>query len=230
MPKVLKQIIHGFHRYAGLVICVQIMLWSMSGFLMAFWSFGDLYQDPPPVPLAFESVKLNPQEVLQTLSRLQSSPVENDAVLDLKLLMLAGKPFYRIQSTQTPVRLMDQHGNIRSPLDPALAAAIAREQYLGKAPLGTIDLLPTSSGNYVSSTPVFKASFQDAQGTEIYIDPQSGALLARRKALWRWYNRMWEFHLMKYSANNALNKYLLLFSAVISFLVSLTGLFKFFRN
>ena len=201
----------------------------MSGFLMAFWSFGDLYQDPPPVPLSLEKVKLSPRQVEQNLARLEPSSAQNE-ILDLRLLMLAGAPFYRIQSAHTPVRLMDQEGKIRSPLDPALAAAIAREQYLGNAPLGTIDLLPTSKGNYVSVTPVFKASFQDAQGTEIYIDPQSGALLARRKALWRWYNRMWEFHLMKYSQNPILNKYLLLFSAIISFLVSLTGLLKFSRH
>ena len=222
MSKVIKQWVHGFHRYAGLVICLQIMLWSLSGFLMTFWSFGDLYIDPDPIPLAFEKVKLSPSQVSQLL--------KEEDLLDLKLLMLAGEPFYRIQSAKAPVRLMDQQGKIRSPIAPALAAAIAREQYLGAGTLSTIDLLPTSRGNYVSSTPVFKASFQDAARTEVYIDPQSGALLARRKALWRWYNRMWEFHLMKYSSHNALNKYLLLFSAVISFLVSLTGLLKFFRK
>lgn len=222
ISKGLKQGVHGFHRYAGLVICLQIMLWSLSGFLMTFWSFGDLYINPPAAPLAMEKVKLSPQQVVQTL--------EKDEVLDLKLLMLAGEPFYRVQSAKSPVRLIDQQGKLRSPITPALAAAIAREQYLGDGTLSTIDLLPISKGNYVSSTPVFKAHFQDAAHTEIYIDPQSGALLARRKALWQWYNRMWEFHLMKYTQNHALNKYLLLLSAIVSFLVSLTGLFKFFRK
>ncbi len=210
----------GFHRYVGLVVSLQIMLWSLSGFLMAFWNFGDLYTNPAPVPLALEQVKLTPADVKKRIS---------DPVTSLELIMLADQPFYRITSKNQPVQLMDQQGQMHSPISPALAAKIAKYQYLGSGLLQTIDLLPTSEGNYFSSQPVFRARFDDAQKTEIYLDPRSGNLLARRKALWSWYNRMWEFHLMKYSAHAATNKILLLSCAVLSFLVSLTGIFKFLR-
>jgi hypothetical protein len=43
------------------------------------------------------------------------------------------------------------------------------------------------------------------------------------------YNRMWEFHLMKYTPSPALNKVLLLVFAVLNALVALTGFAKFFR-
>lgn len=60
----------------------------------------------------------------------------------------------------------------------------------------------------------------------MYIDPKSGELLAKRKGIWSFYNTMWEFHLMKYTSNNSLNKNILLLSALISFIVSLTGFIK----
>ncbi len=227
----LKPLIHGFHRYGGLVVCVQIMLWSLSGFLMAFWSFGDLYVDPPPAALALADFKLLPPQLEQKIqAQLAVKPdAEKVSIQKVEWVTVAQQPYYRVHLSNQNVLLLDQAGEAQSPLSPALAARIAREQYTGQGELGTVDLLPTSRGNYFSSTPVFKATFQDAQHTEIYIDPQSGTLLARRKALWSWYNRMWEFHLMKYSADASTNKILLLVFATLSFLVSLTGLFKFFR-
>lgn len=199
---------------------------------MAFWSFGDLYADPPPAALAMTDFKLSPRQLEQKIQRQWPTQAEAEGVHVVKIewVTVAQQPFYRVYLSNHKVLLLDHTGAAQSPLSPALAASIAREQYTGQGELSTVDLLPTSRGNYFSSTPVFKATFQDAQHTEIYIDPQSGALLARRKALWAWYNRMWEFHLMKYSPDATTNKMLLLVFATLSFLVSLTGLLKFFRS
>lgn len=193
---------------------------------MTFWSFGDLYQNPPATPLALTQVKLSPQTLSTQLKH--SIPTQKSPATRIELVMLANSPYYRVHYPDHSVYLVDQSGQVHHPISPELAASIAREQYLGQGTLATIDFLPESSGNYFSSQPVYKALFQDPQATEVYINPQSGELLARRKALWRWYNRMWEFHLMKYTSHAPLNKYLLLLSAVLSFGVSLTGLFKFF--
>jgi len=219
MPKTL----HFLHRYGGLIVSLQLLLWSLSGFLMAFWSFGDLYVDPEPQALDPAKFSLSPQAVTQYL------PPQTQ-VQSLELVLLADQPVYRVRRIGQPPLLLDPNGQHLSPLSTEYATTLGRSLYLGTGELLRTELLPRSQGNYVSSTPVYRLQFADAQRTEIYLDPNSGQLLARRKALWRWYNRMWEVHLMKYTPSATVNKLLLLAFALLTFVVSLTGLFKFFSR
>lgn len=210
------------HRYGGLLVSLQILVWSLGGFFMAFWNFSDLYVDPPVQPIHWQAVKLSTTEIPALLPA-------NTQIQSIRLFNLGSEPFYLVErSNQSPL-LLDQKGQIQSPLSPELATTQARSLYTGSGHLQTIDLLPHSTGNYVSDKPVYRARFDDAQKSEIYLDPNSGQLLGRRKAIWRWYNRFWTWHLMKYSPNAQANKLLLLGFAGLAFVVSLTGIWKFFR-
>lgn len=222
----LRQWGSALHRYLGLLAFGQVLLWSLSGFLMYSLDFSDLYRDPPPRPLILPA-KMPALPALQ--ARLQVlSP--GSQLLKLELRNLAGEPVYLLSHTGGPPILLDLQGGPLSPLSPARVRAIALSQYLGKAAVSNVVLLPKSAGNYFSDTPVYRVSFADPAQTELYIDPQTGALLARRKALWALYNRMWEFHLMKYTPSQPFNKVLLLVFAVLNAAVALTGFMKFFRK
>lgn len=212
--------LHAFHRYAGLLVSLQLLLWSLGGLCMAFWSFGDLYTDPPPQALNWSDIQLNPAALAQIL------PMGTE-VKTIQLIAPAGQPLYRVSSLEGKSFLIDQAGQLQTPLSEALATELAKAYYAGEGVLRTLELLPNSTGNYVSSTPVYRAMFADSQQTEIYLHPDSGQLLGRRKALWSWYQRFWRFHLMQYTPSAAWNKGLLLFFAALTFLVSLTGLLQF---
>jgi hypothetical protein len=214
------------HRYLGLLAFGQVLLWSLSGFLMYSLDFSDLYRDPPPTPLVVSA----PMPTLQTLQIRLTQFFPGSQLLKLELRNLAGETVYLLSHTGGPPFLLNAAGERLSPLSPARAKAVALSQYLGKAAILDVQLLPKSVGNYFSGVPVYRILFQDPARTEMYIDPQTGALLARRKALWGLYNRMWEFHLMKYTPSQPLNKFLLLGFAVLNAVVALTGFMKFFRK
>jgi len=210
------------HRYLGLIVSLQILVWSLGGFFMAFWDFSDLYVGPAPTPIQWEKIALPGTEIKRYLP-------EKSSIKAVRLLNLGEEPFYLVERIAAKPLLLDQQGQIQSPLSPELASTIARFEYVGQGPLQSIDLLPNSKGNYVSSVPVYRARFGDKQKTEIYLDPDSGSLLGRRKAVWRWYNRFWNWHLMKYTPHQQSNKMVLLSFAVLAFLVSLSGFWKFFK-
>jgi len=214
------------HRYLGLLAFGQVLLWSLSGFLMYSLDFSELYRDSPPQPLVL-SEQTPDLHTLQT--RLQVlSP--GSQLLKLELKNLAGETVSLLSHTKGPPLLLSAAGEHLSPLSLKRVRAIALSQYQGKAAIAEIQLLPKSVGNYVSGVPVYRVLFGDDAKTEMYIDPQTGALLARRKALWALYNRMWEFHLLKYTPSQPLNKILLLSFAMLNAVVALTGLMKFFRK
>ncbi len=213
-------LIHGFHRYAGLLVSLQILVWSLGGFFMAYWSFGDLYAQVPVPPIVWQEVKLTPQQI---------PPLFKDPIQSLSLISLAGSPLYRVSFAKESDILVDQAGKKLSPLSLDWAKRLALFHYTGQGQLRDLQLLPESQGNYVSASPIYRAQFDDDQSSEIYLDPNTGELLARRKSLWFWYHWMWQFHLMKYTPSPLLNRLLLFAFAGLSFLVSVTGIVKFWQ-
>lgn len=214
-----------FHRYIGLLAFGQVFLWSLSGFLMYSLDFSDLYREPPPAPLPVAAGGLSPQALQARLKSLQPE----SSLTDIAVRNVGGQLAYQLNHSGGKPLLLDAQGAQLNPISPELAARIAKMGYTGTGQAQQTDLLPTSTGNYMSGQPIYRVRFDDEQQTEIYIDPETGSLLARRKALWALYNRMWEFHLMKYTPWPGVNKSLLLIFAVLNALVALTGLLKFFR-
>jgi len=222
---VFMRLLNWIHRWIGLLVFAQVLLWSIGGLLMAGLNFGDLYRDPPPAPLPVTGATLSPAILAQRLQGL----APGSQLVGIRVRNVGGELAYQLDHAKGAPLLLNSQGQPMSPIPSALAERVARLGYTGTGSVSKIELLPTSTGNYVSSQPIYRITFSDAPKTEIYVDPQTGSLLARRKALWALYNRMWEFHLMKYTPSPAVNKGLLLIFAVLNALVALTGFAKFFR-
>ncbi|MBC7475160.1 MAG: hypothetical protein H7263_12775 [Candidatus Sericytochromatia bacterium] len=221
MIKTFSKYLNYAHRYLGLIIFLQVILWSFSGFFMYYLDFSDLYISPPDKPIDL-NIKL------PTIQDVVKKNLLGEKILNISLKNIAGNPFYDVKTDKKEV-LVDQNNMLINKLSEKIVEKISTEKYIGKGQILSIKLLEKSKGNFYSLTPVYKVSYDDAQKTELYINPNNGELLAKRKALWGFYNNMWEYHLMKYTTNTALNKNLLLISAIISLFVSVTGFLKFFR-
>lgn len=222
--KKFSKIMNYSHRYLGLIIFLQVIVWSFSGFFMYYLDFSDLYDIPPDKPVNLKNVSLEIKDIKQILN--EKFPNENISTISLK--SIANKPYYDIKTNKKEF-LISQNREIIEKISEDIIKKISSEKYTGKANILKIELLNESKGNYFSSKSIYKVSYEDEQRSEMYINPVNGQVLAKRKALWGFYNTMWEYHLMKYSANSALNKNLLLISAIISLFVSVTGFIKFFR-
>lgn len=186
--------------------------------------FSDLYREAPVQALPLQQARFSGQELQAYLTHF--SP--GSQLSGVEMRNLAGQLVYLLKHAKGSV-LLNAQGQRLDPIAESLAAELVKMDYQGTGQLQKLELLPSSAGNYFSSQPVYRATFADSQKTEIYLDPGSGSLLARRKALWGLYNRMWEFHLMKYTPSKNLNKALLLICALLNALVAITGFVKFFR-
>ncbi len=221
----LRRLVDLAHRWIGLLVFGQVLAWSIGGCLMYTLDFSDLYTDPPTQVLQLPQTTLSPGQLQQKLSQL--IPGSQLTAVDVK--NVGGKLAYLLKRDKGPPVLIGSDGQRLDPLKPEWAATIAQLGYTGTGQINRTELLKESKGNYFSSSPIYRVSFDDDQKTEIYVDPVTGDLLARRKALWGLYNRMWELHLMKYTPWPGVNKMLLLVFAILNALVALTGFVKFFR-
>ena len=222
--RIFSKILNYAHRYLGLIIFLQVILWSFSGFFMYFLDFSDLYNIPPDKPINMAANIIDIKDVKDIIE--QNFPKEKISAIYLK--NISGNAYYDIK-TEKREFLINQDKKVIDKIPEKMVEIISKEKYTGKGNIQKIELLKESKGNYYSSSPIYKVSYDDSQKSEIYINPNNGELLAKRKALWGFYNTMWEYHLMKYTSNTKVNKNLLLISAIISLFVSVTGFLKFFR-
>lgn len=214
--------IHQVHRWLGLIVLLQVLFWSSGGLLMAFLDFSDLYVDPPQPGLTLPA--LSPQMLA---TRLQQAGVKGPFDT-FQLVQRGGSTWFQVQPRSGDPLLVNSHGQIVSPISETQIRNFARSYYRGTGALVQLEKLSRSGGNYVSDRPLWRARFADAAGTEIYLEPQTGALLARRKRSWGIYHLMWELHLTKYTPWSSVNKGLMALLALMNIVVALTGLLKFF--
>jgi len=218
------KIINITHTFLAVLISFQVLLWSIGGFFMHYLDFSDLYTNVPAPKIELSKYKLK----LSDIEKISRKKYPQAKIISLKLINLLEQPFYLVNTNSLPDKfLINQQGEIVEKLNPLFIRQLAEYHNEKKASPGKIEYLEKSTGNYFSDTPVYRVVFADQQKTEYYFSPQTGDLLAKRKALWFFYNRMWEFHLMKYTTNKTLNKFLLLITAWLSVIVVITGLLKF---
>ncbi|PIQ29218.1 hypothetical protein COW36_17475 [bacterium (Candidatus Blackallbacteria) CG17_big_fil_post_rev_8_21_14_2_50_48_46] len=213
------------HRWLGLLVLLQVLFWSAGGLVIYFLDFSDLYREPPAQALNLGTSALSFQALEQKLRQAGVS----QKLTGFKLVQRGGSTWFQVQPQGGTSLLLTPQGDKISPLQAGQIADFAKGYYTGQGSLQTVEKLASLRGNYYSDAPLWRVRFADSVGTEIYLEPQTGELLARRKAIWGLYNWMWELHLTKYTPWPAFNKALLAFLAVLNMMVALTGLFKFFR-
>jgi len=213
IPRQFWRALTRFHRWAGLILGVQILLWFASGLFMA----------------------LAPIETVRG-THLRAEIASDVVLADVDFAAVAiayGKPFtslevYRI-ADRTIVTLDESVHltNIGEPLSalPKISIRnIATQSHAKGATLQTLTLLETKPLDYRGALPVWQAKFADTARTRFYIDPVTGDIRNVRTRLWRIFDTMWMLHIMDYSDRSNFNSWWLRLFAAAATLFALSGL------
>ena len=213
IPRAFWRALTRFHRWAGLVLGVQILLWFASGLFMA----------------------LAPIDIVRG-THLRADIASDVVLADVDFAAVAeahGQPFtslevYRI-ADRTIVTLDGTHhrdriGQPLAPLPESAIRDIATRSHIKAAPLGALTLLTERPLDYRGPLPVWQARFADAARTRFYIDPTTGDIRNVRTRLWRVFDTMWMLHIMDYSDRSNFNTWWLRLFAAAATLFALSGL------
>lgn len=206
------------HKWLGLIIGVQVILWVLSGLLMTAIPIETVrgehnIRKTDPVPL--------PMDGLPALSGIVTGGVTR-----AELFMLNGAPAWRIDRDGAAHSLVDaKSGAVLSPLDAAAALAIAKADYAGATETKGVALISDNPPiEYRAALPVWQVQFADKDNTRIYVSPLTAKVVARRTSTWRIYDFFWSLHIMDYSAREDFNHPLIVIAAALGLVLSLTGL------
>jgi hypothetical protein len=126
-------------------------------------------------------------------------------------------------------------GEMLSPLSAQTIESLATSYYAGTGGVERAERIQeTPVEARGKRAPLWRVDFDDAFDTTLYLDPDTGTLVARRHRWWRVYDTFWMLHLMDYGdERDDVNNELLRLVAMGSAVAALAGvglLFYSFRR
>jgi hypothetical protein len=185
------------HKWLALFVGLQLLLWSVTGFYMVAIDLDFIHGDPlvrnlrTPLPRAAATVSVS--QIAQRYPQIEQ--------IALHGLPALSAPVYEVTALGRRVLVDAANGRQLSPLSAGMIRELARSYYAGSGALIAIELIEHEVPNEVRgrTAPLWRADFDDWHQTTLYLQPDTGALVARRHRLWRLYDFLWMLHIMDYS-------------------------------
>jgi hypothetical protein len=207
------------HKWLGLFVGLQALLWMASGLYMTAISIdvihGDHLAHRDQTPLSVAAVAGPPLKL----------DAHFDGITGIKLKRMLGKDIVELRHAGGVALIDAATGARRDPLDKAAITQLAESMYQGHGYVAKLELLATLPGEVgTRKAPLWRADFDDASATSLYLDPQTGELVAKRHDLWRAFDFLWMLHIMDYDTRDDVNNTLLRIASVLGVLFGLSGL------
>ncbi|QNM83359.1 PepSY domain-containing protein [Sphingomonas sabuli] len=205
------------HKWLGLFIGLQVVIWSLSGLYMTVVHIDTIHGD--------HLVRAGRQHSV-TASSLADPVVlaaANDAQ-SIRLGWLEGKPIYIARGESGEIALDARNGARIPPPDEAAIRKLATSNYTGRDPIASADLITDIPGEIRGRTPpLWRVEFNHWNKPTFYLSPVSGELLSRRHELWRIFDFLWMLHIMDYDERENVNNTLLRIFTWGAVLMALSG-------
>ncbi len=207
------------HKWTGLILAIQFVLWMGSGLLMSLLDHdkvqGHEYRaHATSKATQWPTGKLAPSRVLSAAEL----PVQS-----LEAMWLRDRPVYRLSNTAS-TWLVDARDGRNVTIDAATALAIAREDYTGPGEALTPESMAAPNLEVRGhAAPIWRMSFDDDEATTLYVSGQDGRILARRNDTWRLFDIAWMLHIMDYTERADFNNPLVVTAAAGGLWIALTG-------
>jgi len=189
------------HKWLALFVGLQLLVWAITGFYMVAIDLDFIHGDP--LVRNLRTPVGSTQGVLPVAQIAAQYP--EISLVALHSLPVLSTPVYELTAAGRRVLVDATSGQQLSPLSSGMIRQLARSYYAGTGQLSAVQLLEHEVPMEVRgrAAPLWRADFDDWLETTLYLHPDTGALVARRHRLWRWYDFLWMLHIMDYGEREA---------------------------
>ncbi len=214
-PRLWKHL-RALHRWAGLLLGVQITIWFASG---AFMSFFDIHK------VRGEHIAENTSFDLMLEDMYPVGNIDYEGGLKtVTLRSVLGDPVYILDGENGKKFINARTGQVWNALDKSTIKKAAIHYYMGSARPATVRALSVPPIEYRGPMPIWQVEFEDKAKTRLYLDPHTAKLNSVRTRLWRVFDFMWMLHIMDYQDRDNINNWWLKLLSFLAFLFALTGI------
>ncbi|PHQ28754.1 PepSY domain-containing protein [Leeuwenhoekiella nanhaiensis] len=206
--------IRKIHRYLGLFIGIQFIMWTVSGLYFSWTDIDEIHGDH------FR------QEVSKTAFGELISPAALDSTLKISSLALReinSKPYYWINNSS----LYDaQTGSLKDGITPEEALNIAALHIKPELKVAGIEKIEATDAHHEyreKLLPAYVVSYEGDDALKAYISVADGTFQTVRHRDWRWFDFLWMTHTMDYEGRDDINNLLLRIFSVLGLVTVLSG-------
>jgi len=213
------------HKWLGLIVGLQLLLWTVSGLAFAWLDDADV--------AAERAVRALPKRVLTPEVRLCEPDAclrehAKTAILDLTLMPLLDGWVYRVRFADRVVLRRADDGSLLE-LGEEHIRSLASATYAGGGPLKGVSFYAAPTLEAREAGPVWRADFGDADGTSLYFSAADGRLVAARNDTWRLFDVFWMLHTMDYRGRDDFNNPLVILVSTGALWLAISGALLLFR-
>ena len=208
------------HKWVGLVLGLQFVLWTFSGAIMALLD-SDKVGGHSAAPMA---------SVIQAWPADMVPPATGQAVEGITLRRIVERPVYEIKDVQG-IRLVDARSGQQISIDAALAENIARDAFHHESAVTSVTRLDKANLEARDhSGAMWRVNFTDEENSSSYVSAETGRPLVNRGDTWRLWDIAWMLHNMDYVNRSSFNHPLIIFVAFGALWLSFTGFYLLFKS
>ncbi len=212
------------HKWLGLFIGLQVVIWSLSGLYMTVVHIDTIHGDhlirqpsPRSVPVA---------DLVDPIT----VAAANDAQT-VRLAWLRDQPVYIVKGEAGEGAFDARTGSaVRQPTE-AEIRKLASAIYTGYEAIRSAELITDIPGEIRGrQPPLWRVEFDHWNKPTLYLSPVTGELLSRRHELWRIFDFVWMLHIMDYDERENVNNLLLRVFTWGAVLMALSGIWLLFYS
>lgn len=217
-------LIRWLHKWFGLVLGLQFLLWAGSGAVMALLDHHEVSGEHAILPVAEVARPAEPLPLAAVSERV------GGPILKLQLKPLFDTYIYEA-TTPAGVRLLDAVSGTPITVDAAKARVLAVARYSGQAPVASVTrVAQTTLETRDLELPVWRVAFADEDRTTLLVSERTGEVLGAKTDAWRLWDIAWMLHIMDYGERQSFNHPLIITLATGAAWLALSGLILLFRS
>ncbi len=208
------------HRYLGVFLGLQFMLWTISGLYFSWTNIDEIHGD--------QFLKQTPESSefkdLISPSRLENNPV----ISKIELREINHSPYYWINNRTL---YHAQTGKIKSEITKEEALVVAARYMKDNMKVASIKLIKEVDKKHEyreKLLPAYVISYLNGDAVNTYISAADGKFQTVRHRSWRWFDFLWMAHTMDYEGRDNLNNLLLRIFSFLGLITVVSGFLLWF--
>jgi Na+-transporting NADH:ubiquinone oxidoreductase subunit F len=217
--------LRSLHKWLGLIVGAQLVLWTASGFMFAWLDHHDVMAEHSVRAPAARHLSAN-----HSLAEPAAWTHEYRAseVLGIKLVPLLEEWFWRVELAHG-IELRRAETGTRFIPDETFVRGLAQQRYTGSSPVASVVHHASETLEARDAGPVWAVRFDDPRATTLYFSAADGGFVAARNDTWRLFDVFWMLHTMDYRGRDNFNNPLVIFAGTGALWLGLSGFVLLFR-
>lgn len=225
----LQKKIRKLHRYLGVILGIQLLLWTLGGLYFSWTSIdtirGDDLKKEAPLP-NLKEFAVSPSQVVDSLH--QYYPLFEPQ--EIEPVAINGQAFYQVSGKLEDVKkyfLLDaKKGKLRPPLSREEAVQMAKDRLNRKAEVCEVVRIDSTGPHHEyreQPLPAYAVTFCGPVNTTVYVAAELGTVRSFRNKQWRIFDFLWMLHTMDFQGRDNINNWVLRIFSLLGLMALLSG-------